>query len=147
MLNKYPLWKYLLLGFIVLISLLYAAPNLYGEDPAIQVSATRGAKVELATLDTVQDFLKKANISPKSASLENGQILIRLKSSEDQLVAREALGNQLGDGFITALNLAPATPAWLEAIGGAPLKLGRGIAQAPTAKATAGGVHPQAHNV
>ncbi len=124
MLNKYPLWKYLLLGFIVLISLLYAAPNLYGEDPAIQVSATRGAKVELATLDKVQDLLKNANISPKSASLENGQILIRLNSSEDQLIARETLGEQLGDGFITALNLAPSTPAWLEAIGGAPLKLG-----------------------
>jgi len=123
-LNKYPLWKYLLLGFIVLISLLYAAPNLYGEDPAIQVSATRGAKVELATLDKVQDFLKQANISPKSTTLENGQILIRLRSSEDQLVARETLGDKLGDGFIAALNLAPSTPAWLEAIGGSPLKLG-----------------------
>ena len=124
MLNKYPLWKYLLLGFIVLISLLYALPNLYGEDPAIQVSATRGAKVELETLDKVQNFLKKANIIPKSTSLENGQVLIRLQSNEDQLIAREMLSNQLGDGFISALNLAPATPAWLEAIGGAPLKLG-----------------------
>ncbi len=124
MLNKYPLWKYLLLGFVVLISLLYAAPNLYGEDPAIQVSATRGAEVELQTLDEVQDFLKKANITPKSASLEDGQILIRLKSSEDQLLARETLSNQLGDGFIAALNLAPATPAWLAAIGGEPLNLG-----------------------
>lgn len=118
------MWKYLLLSFIVLLSLLYAAPNLYGEDPALQVSATRGAKIELATLDKVQAFLKQANISPKSASFENGQILIRLKSSEDQLVARETLSDKLGDGFITALNLAPSTPAWLEAIGGAPLKLG-----------------------
>lgn len=125
MLNKYPLWKYLLLGFIVLISLLYATPNLYGEDPAIQVSATRGAKIELATLDKVQDFLKQANIIPKSAILEeNGQILIRLKSSEDQLVAREILAKQLGESFITALNLAPSTPAWLASIGGSPLKLG-----------------------
>ena len=124
MLNKYPMWKYLLLGFIVLISLLYAAPNLYGEDPAIQVSATRGAKVELATLDKVQNLLQQANITPKSTSLENGQILIRLNSSEDQLVARETLSRQLGDGFVTALNLAPSTPAWLEAVGGSPLKLG-----------------------
>lgn len=124
MLNKYPLWKYLLLGLVVLISLVYAAPNLYGEDPAIQISATRGAKVELTTLDKVQTVLKNATINPKSVSLDKGQILIRLKSSEDQLLAQETLGNQLGDGFITALNLAPATPAWLEAIGGAPLKLG-----------------------
>lgn len=124
MLNKYPLWKYLLLGFVVLISLLYAAPNLYGEDPAIQVSATRGAEVELQTLDEVQDFLKKANITPKSTSLEDGQILVRLQSSEDQLLARETLSNQLGEGYIVALNLAPATPAWLAAIGGEPLNLG-----------------------
>ena len=124
MLNKYPLWKYLFLGFVVIISLLYAAPNLYGEDPAIQISATRGAKVELATLDKVQDYLKEAKVSPKSSVLENGQILIRLTSNEDQLLAREVLSKNLGDGFVTALNLAPATPGWLAAIGGTPLNLG-----------------------
>ena len=124
MLNKYPLWKYLLLGFIVLFTLVYAAPNLYGEDPAVQVSATRGATVELSTLDKVQDILKQANITPKSTVLENGQILVRLSSSEQQLIARETISAQIGDGFVTALNLAPATPAWLEAIGGSPLKLG-----------------------
>jgi preprotein translocase subunit SecD len=118
------MWKYFLLGAIVLISLLYAAPNLYGEDPAIQISATRGAKVELATLEQVETLLSNANISPKSTVLENGQILVRLTSSEDQLVAREVIGEQLGDGFVSALNLAPATPDWLSAIGGAPLKLG-----------------------
>ncbi|MDA7746513.1 protein translocase subunit SecD [Psychromonas sp.] len=124
MLNKYPLWKYLLLGFIVLLTLVYAAPNLYGEDPAVQVSATRGAKVELSTLDKVQDILKQADITPKSTILENGQVLIRLASSEDQLVAREVISEQIGDGFVTALNLAPSTPDWLAAIGGQPLKLG-----------------------
>jgi len=118
------MWKYILLSLVVLISFLYAAPNLYGEDPAIQISATRGAKVELATLAKVESLLSDANITPKSTSLENGQILIRLTSSEDQLVGREILGEQLGDGFISALNLAAATPAWLEAIGGEPLKLG-----------------------
>lgn len=124
MLNKYPLWKYLLLGFIVLFTLVYAAPNLYAEDPAVQVSATRGAKVELSTLDKVQDILKQVNISPKSTVLENGQILVRLSSSEDQLIARETISSQIGDGFVTALNLAPSTPAWLEAMGAGPLKLG-----------------------
>ncbi|WP_354625594.1 protein translocase subunit SecD [Psychromonas sp. MME2] len=124
MLNKYPLWKYLLLGFIVLISLLYATPNIYGEDPSIQISATRGAKVELATLGKVESLLKEANITVKSSKLENGQILVRLSSSEDQLLARETLTSQLSDNFIIALNLAPSTPAWLESIGGAPLKLG-----------------------
>jgi len=123
-LNKYPLWKYLLLGFIVLFTLVYAAPNLYGEDPAVQVSATRGAKVELSTLGKVQDILSEANISPKSTILEDGQILVRLSSSEDQLIARESISEKIGDGFVTALNLAPATPGWLAAIGGEPLKLG-----------------------
>ena len=118
------MWKYVLLGFVILISLLYAAPNLYGEDPAIQISAPRGAKVEIATLDTIQNILQQANITPKSSSLENGQILIRLSSSEDQLIARETIDQKLGDQFITALNLAPSTPSWLEAIGGGPLKLG-----------------------
>ncbi|MEG3756257.1 protein translocase subunit SecD, partial [Psychromonas arctica] len=102
----------------------YAAPNLYGEDPAVQVSATRGAKVELSTLDKVQDILKQNNISPKSTVLEDGQILVRLTSSEDQLLASEAISANIGDGFVTALNLAAATPGWLEAIGGGPLKLG-----------------------
>jgi len=123
-LNKYPLWKYLLLGFIVLFTLVYAAPNLYGEDPAVQVSATRGAKVELSTLSKVEDILSKANISPKSTVLENGQIIVRLSSSEDQLLARELLSQEVGDGFVAALNLAPSTPTWLAAIGGEPLKLG-----------------------
>ncbi|PKH01702.1 protein translocase subunit SecD [Psychromonas sp. MB-3u-54] len=118
------MWKYLLLLFIVLISLLYAAPNLYGEDPAVQISATRGANVELSTLGDVQDILKQSNIIPKSVVLENDQLLIRLKSSEDQLLARETIIEQLEGNFVTALNLAPSTPAWLEAIGAGPLKLG-----------------------
>ncbi|MEI6897590.1 MAG: protein translocase subunit SecD [Psychromonas sp.] len=124
MLNKYPMWKYILLSLIVLISLLYAAPNLYGEDPAIQISATRGAQIELTTLDKVERLLQNANITPKSIAIEDGQILIRLTSSEDQLISRDVIADQLGDGFISALNLAPATPEWLEAIGGSPLKLG-----------------------
>jgi len=123
-LNKYPMWKYLLLLFIVLISLLYAAPNLYGEDPAVQISATRGAKVELSTLGKVEDILKQSNIIPKSTVLEDGQLLIRLKSSEDQLLARETIVEKLQGDFVIALNLAPSTPAWLEAIGAGPLKLG-----------------------
>jgi len=123
-LNKYPMWKYLLLLFIVFISLLYAAPNLYGEDPAVQISATRGAKVELSTLGKVEDILKQSNIIPKSTVLEDGQLLIRLTSSEDQLLARETIVEKLEGDFVIALNLAPSTPAWLEAIGAGPLKLG-----------------------
>ena len=123
-LNKFPLWKYIFLGFVVLVSLLYAAPNLYGEDPAVQISATRGADVKVETFEQVQTLLSAANITPKKATLENGQVLLRFTSSDEQLLARDIVSEALGQSFVTALNLAPATPAWLSAIGGEPLKLG-----------------------
>ncbi|KTA83400.1 protein translocase subunit SecD [Aeromonas salmonicida] len=124
MLNRYPLWKYLMVVFVIAIGFLYAAPNLYGEDPALQISASRGAEVKLETLDQVKETLEAAQIPVKHAAFEHGFILIRFKNTEDQLKARDVVASKLGDNFITALNLAPSTPAWLEAIGAAPLKLG-----------------------
>ncbi|ATP09113.1 protein translocase subunit SecD [Aeromonas salmonicida] len=124
MLNRYPLWKYLMVVFVIAIGFLYAAPNLYGEDPALQVSASRGAEVKLDTLDLVKETLEAASIPVKHAAFEHGLILVRFQNTEDQLKARDLVANKLGDNFITALNLAPSTPAWLEAIGAAPLKLG-----------------------
>lgn len=124
MLNRYPLWKYLMVIVVIAIGFLYAAPNLYGEDPALQVSASRGAEVKLDTLDLVKESLDEAKIPAKHAAFEHGLILIRFKNTEDQLKARDIVANKLGDNFITALNLAPSTPAWLEAIGANPLKLG-----------------------
>ncbi len=124
MLNRYPLWKYLMVVVVIAIGFLYAAPNLYGEDPALQVSASRGAEVKLDTLDLVKETLEAAKIPVKHAAFEHGFILIRFKNTEDQLKGRDVVANKLGDNFITALNLAPSTPAWLEAIGAAPLKLG-----------------------
>jgi len=123
-LNRYPLWKYLMVVFVIAIGFLYAAPNLYGEDPALQVSASRGAEVKLDTLDLVKETLEAASIPVKHAAFEHGLILVRFQNTEDQLKARDLVANKLGDNFITALNLAPSTPAWLEAIGAAPLKLG-----------------------
>ncbi|QFI38863.1 protein translocase subunit SecD [Moritella marina ATCC 15381] len=124
MLNKYPLWKYLMVIATIAICLLYATPNLYGEDPAVQVSAARGAAIEVSTLDKVKAELDKQDISYKSVSLEQNQVLIRLTDSEQQLLASEILKEQLGQTFIVALNLAPATPEWLQAVGAGPLKLG-----------------------
>lgn len=124
MLNRYPLWKYLMVAFIVIIGTLYSAPNLYGEDPALQISAARGHDVQVNTLTAVEKTLDDAKITIKKATLDKGQILIRFKNTEDQLRARELVAQSLGDDFITALNLAPATPAWLQSIGANPLKLG-----------------------
>jgi preprotein translocase subunit SecD len=110
---------------VIGISLLYALPNLYGEDPAIQITGVRGAATSNATLGQVEDALKQQNIAIKSAVLEeNGSLLVRFDNTDVQLRARETLTESLGDKFVIALNLAPATPAWLQAIGAEPMKLG-----------------------
>lgn len=124
MLNRFPLWKNLMIIFVVLIGSLYALPNLYGEDPSVQISGTRGQQATTETLSQVQGALASANITPKSALLENGSILVRLESDEQQLPAKEKLSEVLGDQFSVALNLAPATPKWLTDIGGSPMKRG-----------------------
>jgi preprotein translocase subunit SecD len=109
---------------VLAIGALYSAPNLYGEDPAIQVSGLRGAEVNTLVLDSVVAKLDRAQISFKKTELTTDRILIRLNNSDDQLKAKEAIGDSLGEKYVVALNLAPATPAWLDAIGATPLKLG-----------------------
>ncbi|USV01917.1 protein translocase subunit SecD [Serratia entomophila] len=124
MLNRYPLWKYLMLIVVILIGLLYALPNIYGEDPAVQITGARGVAASETTLDQVRTVLEKDHIASKSIALENGAILARFKDPDVQLRAREALMAELGDKFVVALNLAPATPAWLAMLGAEPMKLG-----------------------
>ncbi|MFT5023382.1 MAG: preprotein translocase subunit SecD [Colwellia sp.] len=124
MLNKYPLWKTLMVLFIVAFGALYALPNLYPEDPAVQVSGLRGVEANAATLDSVKSDLTADNISFSSIVLENGQLLVRFSDTEQQLRARDLLEESLGDKFSVALNLTPATPAWLASVGGTPMKLG-----------------------
>ncbi|EKO3565122.1 protein translocase subunit SecD [Vibrio metschnikovii] len=124
MLNRYPLWKYLMVVFAITISALYALPNLYGEDPAIQVTGARGASVDMSTLDAVTQALDKAQLSHKSIAFENGSILVRFNDTDTQISARDIINEALGNDTIVALNLAPSTPRWLESIGAAPMKLG-----------------------
>jgi preprotein translocase subunit SecD len=109
---------------VILIGLLYALPNLYGEDPAVQITGARGSDASMATLDQVKSALDKDQIASKSIALENGAILARFKDTDVQLRAREVLTNVLGDKYVIALNLAPATPTWLSAIAAEPMKLG-----------------------
>ncbi|MCA1767737.1 MAG: protein translocase subunit SecD [Idiomarina sp.] len=124
MLNKYPLWKNLLVIFIVLLAALYALPNIYGEDPAVQVSANRNATIDTSTMDRVKSSLENVGIQAKSIALEEEQLLVRLNSDDEQLKARETILQSLGDDYIVALNLAPATPEWLKSVGAQPMKLG-----------------------
>jgi preprotein translocase subunit SecD len=123
-LNKYPLWKTLMVALLVALGALYATPNLYGEAPAVQVSGLRGVEADAATLDTIKAQLENNNLTFDSIVLEKGQVLTRFKSTEDQLKARDVLDDHLGKQYSVALNLTPNTPDWLAAIGGTPMKLG-----------------------
>lgn len=109
---------------VLIVGLLYALPNLYGEDPAVQITGARGVAASEQTLIQVQNTLQKEKISAKSVALEEGAILVRFDSTDTQLRAREALMSTMGDQFVVALNLAPATPRWLTAISAEPMKLG-----------------------
>lgn len=114
-----------MLIFVICVGLLYALPNLYGEDPAVQITGARGIAASSATLGQVEDVLKKQNIEIKSSVLEdNGSLLVRFNNTDVQLRAQEVLAEALGNDFIIALNLAPATPRWLQVIGADPMKLG-----------------------
>ena len=124
MLNKFPLWKNLLVIFVIAIAALYALPNLYGEDYAVQVSATRTTTIDNATLTQVERALQEAQIQPKSVVIDGEQVLIRVTNDSDQLQARDVLLKALGNQYVVALNLAAATPDWLASIGAEPLKLG-----------------------
>ncbi|WP_202302168.1 protein translocase subunit SecD [Dryocola clanedunensis] len=124
MLNRYPLWKYIMLVVVIAVGLLYALPNLYGEDPAVQITGARGVAASEQTLIQVQNTLKEEKITAKSVALEEGAILARFDTTDIQLRAREALMAVLGDKYVVALNLAPATPRWLTMISAEPMKLG-----------------------
>ena len=124
MLNKNPLWRYLVVLGLLLAAFLYALPNVYPEDPALNINASRGGVVSETTRAALEQAFTAANISAKAVTLTEGQILARFSSAEDQLRAREVAERQLGGSYITALNMVPTTPAWLRAIGASPMKLG-----------------------
>ena len=124
MLNKFPLWKNLLVIVVIAVAALYALPNLYGEDYAVQVSATRTTTIDNTTLGQVEKALQAAQIVPKSVVIEGDQVLVRVANDTDQLQARDTLMKALGNQYVVALNLAAATPDWLARIGAEPLKLG-----------------------
>ena len=124
MLNQNSIWRYLLVVVVMVVSFIYALPNIYPSDPSLQINATRGAEVTTEVVEKINTELSAKQISSKSVVLEDGQVLARFLTTEDQLKAREVIEQLLGDKYVTALNLAPATPAWMDSIGAAPMKLG-----------------------
>jgi preprotein translocase subunit SecD len=135
MLNRFPLWKYLLILVVLGIAVIYSAPNLYPDDPAVQVTgATTSLNVTEADLDRASKALVEAGIDVKATSLdEQGRGgLLRLTDQDDQLPAKDVVRRALGDAYVVALNLAPTTPDWLRNLGASPMKLGLDLS---------GGVH------
>ncbi|MGM0638694.1 MAG: SecDF P1 head subdomain-containing protein, partial [Pseudomonadota bacterium] len=125
MLNRYPMWKYLLILIVLAIGLVYSLPNLYPEDPAVQISSGRGdAALDQRQLERVQDSLREAGITIKAVESSENSVLIRLGDADEQLQARDRIAAMLGDDFVVALNLAESTPGWLQALSASPMTLG-----------------------
>ncbi len=133
MLNRYPLWKYLLLLVVAVVGAIYSIPNMYKPDPAIQVSGDSSAKViDAPVLARMEAALKEANIDAFGGEVDSKTAMLRVRNVEEQLIARKVIQQALGDGYVVALNTAPTTPKWMQSIGADPLKLGLDLA---------GGVH------
>jgi preprotein translocase subunit SecD len=133
MLNRYPLWKYLMLIFITAAAFVYSIPNLYVPDPAVQVSGDSSAKViDAPVLATMEQALKDAGIAYSGAEVNAKTAMVRIADRDQQMLARKRIQQALGDGYVAALNNAPTTPEWLRSLGAEPMKLGLDLA---------GGVH------
>ena len=122
--NSFPLWKNLFIVLVLGLGLLYALPNIYGDDPSVQISSTRSTQLNEDQRDLIEKTLSAQGITAKAIEFSGDRILVRLENLDDQIKAADYLKVALGRGFTTALNLAPATPAWLRAIAAEPMYLG-----------------------
>lgn len=125
MLNKYPLWKNLLILSVLLLSCVFALPNLYPSDPVVQVSgASASVTVDDELLTQMKRALEQAGIPFLALEISNGSALARLSDSETQLKAKDSIRAELSSDYVVALNLAPTTPQWLRSLGASPMNLG-----------------------
>jgi preprotein translocase subunit SecD len=128
--NRYPLWKYLIIAAALVIGVLYALPNLFGESPAVQVSAARSSvKVDETTVTRVEQALERDGLKATQIQFEGSSVKARFDGTDSQIKARDAIERTLNPdpanpGFVVALNLVPRTPAWLAGIGASPMYLG-----------------------
>ena len=123
--NRYPLWKYLLILLALAAGLLYTLPNLFGEVPAVQVSPLKhNVRADAALMNRVEETLKQGELSPDGVFLDPGSVKVRLRSTEEQLKAKDLLQGKLGEDYVVALNLLSNSPRWLASIGALPMYLG-----------------------
>ena len=121
---EFPRWKYALVAIVLLFAAIYALPNLFPQDSAVQVSANRGFTLDAALTDRVTTLLKQHSIPYKHVAIEGSSLMVRLNDGEAQLKAADLVRPSLGDGYTVALNLASTVPSWLRAICGKPMTLG-----------------------
>jgi preprotein translocase subunit SecD len=121
--NRYPLWKNLVVVLITALGLFYALPNLYGEDPAVQVSS-KAVSVDANSQAQVEQALKTAGIEYKSAAMEDKTLLVRFPDTDAQLHGLDAIRKDLGQNYTAAMNLAPRTPKWMQSMGMKPMAKG-----------------------
>jgi preprotein translocase subunit SecD len=128
--NRYPLWKYLIIAVALVIGALYALPNLFGESPAVQVSAGRASvRIDTTTVTRVEQALTEQGVSASLIQFEGNSVKARFDTTDDQIKARDALERALNPdatapNYVVALNLLPRTPAWLASLGASPMYLG-----------------------
>ncbi len=123
--NRYPLWKYIVVAVAMLLGFLYTLPNFFGEMPAVQISSARATvKVNQDTLKQVEDALRQSQIASQGISLDASSIKVRFADTDTQLKAKDLLQNKLGNGYVVALNLISSSPRWLTAMGALPMYLG-----------------------
>ena len=123
--NRYPPWKYIVIGIALAVGLFYTVPNFFPEVPAVQVSSSKsGVKIDTALLATVEDALKGAGIAYRGDALDPTGVKVRFADADTQLKAKDVLQAKLGDNYIVALNLLSSSPRWLASIGALPMYLG-----------------------
>jgi preprotein translocase subunit SecD len=124
LINRNPVWKYFLILAVIVAAFIYAAPNIYGDYPAVQIVGANATLVDDQTLGKVSDALASAGISYQDTLFQNQTLLFRFSSTDLQLRAKDVIQAALGNGYLVALNLSPATPNWLKSLGAVPMKLG-----------------------
>jgi preprotein translocase subunit SecD len=123
--NRYPLWKYLIIAVALFFGVIYTVPNFFGESPAVQVSAAKATvKIEPALLARVEQALRKANINPEAAYLDQTGIKVRFGNPDIQLRAKDVLQTELGENYVVALNLLSNSPRWMASLNALPMYLG-----------------------
>ncbi len=122
--NHFPVWKNFFILIVLVVGIFYALPNIYGNDPSVQLSSSTSTKLEQTKADEIEASLKKAGLTVKSLEFEEGKILVRFNNTDDQLKAADLLRDSIGRNVTVALNLAPATPDWLRSFGASPMYLG-----------------------